>query len=201
MNLGHYTNFVNLLDLCAVAVPAGARSDGVPFGLTLVAPAHHDSEAAALAARFTGEAIAGAGAGSGNCAAGAHREEVLLVVVGAHLRGQPLEHQLLDLGGRFLTAGRTAPCYRLFALPTEPPKPGLVRVEDGGASIEAEVWALPVAGFGAFVAAVPSPLAIGTVHLADGWSAPGFLCESVAAHTAPDITETGGWRAYLGVAT
>ncbi|MDQ1507901.1 MAG: allophanate hydrolase [Actinomycetota bacterium] len=199
MNLGHYTNFVNLLDLCAVAFPAGARSDGVPFGLTLVAPAHHDLEAAALAARFTGEAVAGAR--SGNGAAGAHREEVLLVVVGAHLRGQPLEHQLLDLGGRFLTATRTAPCYRLFALRSEPPKPGLVRVEDGGASIEAEVWALPVAGFGAFVAAVPSPLAIGTVHLADGWSAPGFLCESVAAYTAPDITETGGWRAYLGVAT
>jgi allophanate hydrolase len=199
VNLGHYTNFVNLLDLCAVAVPAGARPDGVPFGLTLVAPAHHDLEAAAPAARFTGEAVAGAR--SGNGAAGAHREEVLLVVVGAHLRGQPLEHQLLDLGGRFLTATRTAPCYRLFALRTEPPKPGLVRVEDGGASIEAEVWALPVAGFGAFVAAVPSPLAIGTVHLADGWSAPGFLCESVAAYAAPDITPTGGWRAYLGVAT
>jgi allophanate hydrolase len=109
-----------------------------------------------------------------------------------------LEHQLVERGGRFLTAMRTAPCYRLFALPTDPPKPGLVRVEDGGASIEAEVWALPVAGFGSFVAAVPSPLSIGTVHLADGSSAQGFLCESVAAYAATDITETGGWRAYLG---
>jgi allophanate hydrolase len=212
--LGHYTNFVNLLDLFAVAVPAGTRPDGVPFGLTVVAPAHHDLHAAGLAAHFTDERLAAAAAAapttaavavtvdrSGNGAAGAHREEVLLVVVGAHLRGQPLEHQLLELGGRFLTSTRTAPCYRLFALPTEPPKPGLVRVEDGGASIEAEVWALPVAGFGAFVAVVPSPLAIGTVHLADGWSAPGFLCESVAAYAAPDITETGGWRNYLGSPT
>jgi allophanate hydrolase len=208
MTLGHYTNFVNLLDLCAVAVPAGTRPDGVPFGVTVVAPAHHDRRATGLAAHLTGERLTAAAAAptnaavatdrSGIGAAGAHREEVLLVVVGAHLRGQPLEHQLLELGGRFLTSTHTAPCYRLFALPTEPPKPGLVRVEDGGASIEAEVWALPVAGFGAFVAAVPSPLAIGTLHLAGGWSAPGFLCESVAAYAAPDITETGGWRNYLG---
>jgi allophanate hydrolase len=196
MTLGHYTNFVNLFDLCAIAVPAGTRPDRVPFGLTVVAPAHRDREAAALAAQFADETPAAAAV-----AAGVHREEVLLVVVGAHLRGQPLEHQLLERGGRFLTATRTAPCYRLFALPTDPPKPGLVRVEDGGASIEAEVWALPVAGFGSFVAAIPSPLAIGTVHLADGWSAPGFLCESVAVYAAPDITETGGWRAYLGCRT
>jgi allophanate hydrolase len=112
-----------------------------------------------------------------------------------------LEHQLTERGGRFLTATRTAPCYRLFALPTDPPKPGLVRVEAGGAAIEAEVWSLPVAAFGSFVAAIPSPLAIGTVHLADGSSAPGFLCESVAVYAAPDITETGGWRAYLGCRT
>jgi allophanate hydrolase len=213
MTLGHYTNFVNLLDLCAIAVPAGHRPDGVPFGLTLVAPAHHDREVGALAAEFAGETPATLPLGirdeaaltvetlaalSGDGTPGVHREEVLLVVVGAHLRGQPLEHQLIERGGRFLTATRTAPCYRLFALPTDPPKPGLVRVDDGGASVEAEVWALPVAGFGSFVAAVPSPLAIGTVHLADGSSASGFLCESVAAHAAPDITECGGWRAYLG---
>jgi allophanate hydrolase len=147
-----------------------------------VAPAHHDHAAAALAALFAGE---------DGAATEPSADEVLLVVVGAHLRGQPLEHQLLDRGGRFVAASRTAPCYRLFALPTDPPKPGLIRVDEGGASIEAEVWALPVAGFGAFVAAVPSPLAIGTVHLADGSSAAGFLCESVAAYGAPDITETG----------
>jgi allophanate hydrolase len=191
VTLGHYTNFVNLLDLCAVAVPAGARPDGVPFGLTVVAPAHHDPQAAALAALFAGEQPPAALTGGSG-------DEVLLVVVGAHLRGQPLEHQLLDRGGRFVAATRTAPCYRFFALPTNPPKPGLIRVDEGGASIEAEVWALPVAGFGAFAAAVPSPLAIGAVHLADGSSAAGFLCESVAAYAAPDITDTGGWRAYLG---
>lgn len=189
VTLGHYTNFVNLLDLCALSVPAGARPDGVPFGLTVVAPAHEDRRAATLAALFVGEELLPWATGG--------PAEVRLVVVGAHLRGQPLEHQLLDRGGRFVAATRTAPCYRLFALPTDPPKPGLVRVEEGGAAIEAEVWALPVAGFGAFVAAVPSPLCIGTVHLEDGEAAPGFLCEPFAASAAPDITPTGGWRAYL----
>jgi allophanate hydrolase len=173
-----------------VPVGSGEVADGVPVGSRDAAAADLESAAGRVA-----------GARVGNGAGGAHREEVLLVVVGAHLRGQPLEHQLLEHGGRFLTSTRTAPCYRLFALPTEPPKPGLVRVEDGGASIDAEVWALPVAGFGAFVAAVPSPLAIGTVHLAGEWSAPGFLCESIAAYGAPDITETGGWRSYLGART
>ena len=190
MTLGHYTNFVNLLDLCAVAVPAGARPDGVPFGVTFVAPAHQDLAAAGLAGGFRAEPGRPAGIPTS--------DEVLLVVAGAHMRGQPLEHQLLDRGGCFRSTVRTAPCYRLYALPTDPPKPGLVRVATGGAPIEAELWSLPVAGFGSFVAGVPAPMVIGKVHLADGSTAPGFLCEPVAAESAPDITATGGWRSYRG---
>jgi allophanate hydrolase len=118
-------------------------------------------------------------------------------VCGAHLEGQPLNHQLVDRGARLVARTATAPTYRLVALPTDPPKPGLVRVADGGAAIEVEVWSLDAAGFGAFVAEVPAPLAIGTVVLADGSSVMGFTCEGLAAADAPDITAHGGWRAYL----
>jgi allophanate hydrolase len=185
--LGHYTNFVNLFDLCAAAVPAGTTTDGFPFGVTFLGPAFADAAVADVGARFAGEV------GSVPDGAGF----VDLVVVGAHLRGQPLEPQLLGLGGRFVSEVRTAPTYRLYALDTVPPKPGLVRVAQGGAAIAGERWRLPVAGFGAFVAAVPAPLAIGTVLLDDGSSASGFLCEPAAIEGAADITATGGWRAHL----
>jgi allophanate hydrolase len=120
-----------------------------------------------------------------------------IVVVGAHLRGQPLNHQLVDRGGHFVGEVRTASAYRLHALPTMPPKPGLVRIADGGTSIEAELWELPIDGFGAFVVGVPSPLTIGTVELSDGTTHPGFLCEEWAAAEAPDISSFGGWLRYL----
>jgi allophanate hydrolase len=120
-----------------------------------------------------------------------------LVVVGAHLTGEPLNGQLTGLGGELAGPVRTASSYRLFALLTEPPRPGLVRVGSGGASIEGERWRLPVEGFGAFVAAVPSPLTIGTLDLDDGTTCLGFLCESVAVDGCPDITSYGGWRSYI----
>lgn len=121
-------------------------------------------------------------------------------MVGAHLEGQPLHHQLTDRGARFKGRMLTAPCYRLFALATDPPKPGLLRVEAGdlcAGPIEIEVWTLDAAGFGSFVAGIPAPLAIGRVALADGGDVAGFLCEPVAVGSAMDITRFGGWRPYL----
>jgi allophanate hydrolase len=122
---------------------------------------------------------------------------VELFVVGAHLSGQPLAWQLADRGSTLAGAARTAREYRLVALGTEPPKPGLVRVGAGGASIEGERWLVPVGAFGSFVAGIPSPLAIGKVALDDGSLVCGFLCESWAADVAEDITAFGGWRSYL----
>ena len=178
--LGRYTNFVNLLGLAAITVPAGFRNDGLPFGITLIGPAHADRALAALGARFLGEP---------EIALGGTR----LAVVGAHLSGMPLNHQLTENGARLVRATRTAPAYRLFALEG---KPGLVRVAEGGASIELEVWEMPAPSFGAFVAQIPSPLGIGTLELEDGARVQGFLCEHYAVSGRPDITALGGWRAY-----
>jgi allophanate hydrolase len=118
--------------------------------------------------------------------------------VGAHLSGQPLEHELTGRGGRLVTTTRTAPVYRLYVLPgAVPPKPGLVRVAAEGVGIEVEVWELPVSRLGDFLLGVPSPLAVGTVELADGTRVHGFLCEAYAVAGAPDISASGGWRAHL----
>ena len=122
---------------------------------------------------------------------------VPLCVVGAHLSGQPLNHQLTDRGASLVATTTTAPVYRLHALATDPPKPGLVRVAEGGAAIEVEVWALEPAAFAGFVDAIPAPLCIGRVLLADGRDVAGFLCEPIGLDRAPDITAHGGWRAYL----
>jgi allophanate hydrolase len=120
-----------------------------------------------------------------------------IFVVGAHLTGQPLNRQLVDVGGSLISETATAPRYRLYALDTIPPKPGLVRVGSGGASIAGEVWRLPAAAFGSFVAALPMPMAIGTVALAGGLELSGFLVEPIAMEGARDITAFGGWRDYL----
>jgi allophanate hydrolase len=186
--LGRYTNGTNLLDLCAVAVPAGRRTDGIPFGLTFLGRAFADATVATAAARFAGEPDPVPPRWTG---------WATVVVIGAHLNGQPLNRQLTERGGRLLHTTTTAPIYRLHALPTEPPKPGLVRVEADGAAIAAELWQMPLDRFGAFVLDVASPLTIGTVELVDGSRHPGFLCEGVAATAAPDITRYGGWLAYL----
>ena len=187
--LGRYTNFVNLLDLCAVAVPAG-EADGGAFGVSVIAPAFADAAAADLARLLTGEpasrSVPPTGAGG-----------IELFVAGAHLTGQPLNHQLTERGARFLGPAETAPSYRLFALDTEPPKPGVLRVDAGGAAVPGERWLLSPAALGSFLAGVPRPMALGEVELADGDAVVGFLCEPAALEGARDITSLGGWREYL----
>ena len=203
--LGTYTNFVNLLDWCALAVPGRPRTDGFPSGITLLAPRGSDGLLAALGARL--HAIAGVRIGAGASPVPAvepgqvraRSGEVELAVVGAHLSGLPLNRELAQRGARFLRTVATRPEYRLYALPDGPPhRPGLLRVAgDEGGAIETEVWALPPEAFGAFVASIPQPLAIGTLRLADGTTPKGFLVESAGVAGAVDITRFGGWRRYL----
>jgi allophanate hydrolase len=202
--LGCYTNAVNLLDLAAIAVPSSMRSDGLPFGTTLIGPAGSELRLAELAARF--HAATGLTLGTSSEPVPPPRAPVVqagrttrVAVVGAHLSGLPLNGQLRERGARLLASTRTAACYRFYALPnTTPPKPGMVRVGHGdGASIAVEVWEMPVEHFGSFVALIPSPLCIGTIALEDGSSVQGFLCEPAALEGATDITAYGGWRAYM----
>lgn len=185
--LGTYTNFVNLMDLCALQLPAGAWSSGIPFGLQLIAPAFQDEILIGLGERFEGDERSPT-----------IPEHVRLAVVGAHLTGQPLNHELVGRGARRVTTTTTTPDYRLYALAgTTPAKPGLVRTPDGGSAIEVEVWELGLAEFGGFVAAIPPPLGIGSVELADGTMVRGFVCEPYGLTDARDITRFGGWRAFL----
>ena len=179
LELGRLTAFVNPLGFAAISVPAGARDTGVPFGISFVGPAGSDRSLLALA---------GADASPRPCS---------IAVVGAHLSGQPLNHQLTDLGAVLTQSTTTAPGYRLYALETTPPKPGLVRVAESGAAIELEVWSISERGLGAFVHAIPAPLGVGKVELADGSEVTGFLCEPLAVEGAAEITHHGGWRAYL----
>jgi allophanate hydrolase len=189
-DLGYYTNFVNLLDLAAIAVPAGVRPDGLPFGTSLIGPAFSDEALAALAARYCSASEAPA-----VCPPGC----IAVAVVGAHLTGQPLNWQLTERGGRLIKACRTSPEYRLYALDgTMPPKPGLVRQEGfHGPGIEVEVWAVPEHQFGGFVAGVPAPLGIGNAILDDGESVKCFICEPYTVAHATEITRFGGWKHYL----
>ena len=202
---GTYTNFVNLLDLCGIAVPVAPRSDKRPGGVTLLAAAGRDGALAALAAQLeqTGERRLGATdwpvPALPETGAAATDTEIEIAVCGAHMSGLPLNGQLTDLGGRFLRRAETAPDYRFYALAGGPPfRPGLVKRPDAaGASIELEIWALPSAAFGRFLQGIPAPLAIGTIHLNDGVSVKGFLCESAGTAGAEDITALKGWRAFL----
>ena len=196
--LGTYTNFVNLLDLCAIAVPSSLRADGLPSSVTLIAPAGADGLVAGVAAAI--QARSGASESPPpQTKSPARSDRIEIAVVGAHLSGLPLNRELIELGASFSREVETTPDYRLFALPgSAPPKPGLLRVGDGaGAAIKAEVWTLDPAGFGTFVAKIPAPLGIGTLRLGDGGSAKGFLVEAEAVKTAEDISHFGGWRAYL----
>ncbi|WP_184533777.1 allophanate hydrolase [Variovorax sp. Sphag1AA] len=208
-NLGEYTNFVNLLDYAAISVPASIREDGLPFGITLIGRAGSDFQLAELGQRFhhaTGLPLGATGEpmpAPQPLPIVAPAPTVRVVLVGAHLSGMPLNGQLIERGARLLRATHTAPQYRLYALPgTVPPKPGLLRVPSGeGAAIAVEVWEMPLAHYGSFVALIPAPLGIGSLTLADGSSAQGFLCEALAVQGAEDITHHGGWRAYIASRT
>jgi allophanate hydrolase len=204
-NLGFYTNFVNLLDYAALSVPSSIRSDGLPFGITLIGPCASDLQLAQLGQRYhhaTGLTMGATGqplpdpqpiAGMQTPAS------VRVAVVGAHLSGMPLNSQLIERGARLVCKAKTAASYQFFALSgTTPPKPGLLRVANGaGSQIALEIWDMPVEHYGSFVAMIPSPLGIGSIELSDGSSVQGFLCEAQAVQGALDISHLGGWRAYI----
>ncbi len=206
--LGAYTNFVNFLDWCALAMPAAVTDAGLPFGVTFIGPAGADAALARFGRRWQAASAqplgaTGAPAPADDDAAVALPEpatepELRVAVVGAHLQGLPLNGQLLERGARLLARTHTAPAYRLFALPgSAPRKPGLLRVAQGGEAIAVEVWALPQRHAGSFLALIPPPLGLGSIELADGSPVHGFLCEAHALEGATDISRHGGWRAYL----
>ncbi len=201
--LGTYTNFVNLLDLCGLALPAAIRPDDIPFGITLLAPAGKDAMLASFGRVFHADTALKLGSKGlsqpplAPLPANAS-DEIAIAVVGAHLSGMALNGELQALGGRLLEETVTAPDYRLYALDTTPPKPGMLRVEPGaGHRIKLELWALSAAAFGKFVAAIPPPLSIGTIRLADGRGVKGFIAEPAAVNGARDISSFGGWRAFM----
>jgi allophanate hydrolase len=190
-DLGYYTNFVNLMDLAAVAVPAGFTAAGLPFGVSLIAPAWNDDDLLRLASRMKPT-------GSTPGPPLAIDDFVDVAVCGAHMSGLPLNAQLTSRGAWMVAATHTTAEYRLYALPGGPPlRPGLVRVGNQGAAIEVEIWRMPVEHFGSFVAGIPSPLGIGRLRVADGREVAGFVCEPHALPQAVDITRFGGWRRYL----
>ncbi len=202
-NLGYYTNFVNFFDLAGVAVPAGFRADGLPFGVTLVGP--HSTEHALLQLAARMHAALGGTVGTAATRVppalsvpSAAPGYLALAVCGAHMEGLPLNGQLTDRGAHLLQRTRTAAKYRLYALPgTVPQKPGLVRVAHDGAAVDLEVWAVPTEHIGSFLAGIAQPLGLGKLELADGALVTGFLCEACAVANAVDITSFGGWRRYI----
>jgi allophanate hydrolase len=200
--LGYYTNFMNLLNLAAVAVPCGIRADGIPQGVTLFAPAGSDCSLLELAGDFHARTGLNMGAGDtpvpppirqDNCC---DTHGTSLVVCGAHMRGMPLNHELTDRGACFVEATRTAPLYRLFSLDSEPARPALVQDEFHGEAIEVEVWRMPVENIGGFLDGIAAPLGLGRVSLHDGRESMGFIAEAGALHDAADITEFKSWRKY-----
>jgi allophanate hydrolase len=209
--LGIHTNFANFADMCALALPAGIRGDGLPAGITLLARAWRDKALASFGKRWQSfvsakEGYEKLGATGRSYTAPqktlspAARNTVRVAVVGAHLRGMPLNHQLTSRGAAFVEATSTAAEYRLYALANSTPrKPGLVRVapDEQGSSIAVELWDIPIGNFGSFTAEVPSPLGIGNLTLLDGRTVKGFICEPFGLANAEDITSFGGWAAYL----
>lgn len=202
-NLGTYTNFVNLMDMCALAVPTPTRSDGRPGSVTLIALSGQDALLASLAEalEMAGSRTLGAtgwARPARSALAPAPSGLTPIVVCGAHMSGLPLNGDLTRLGAQLDSKTETSAEYRFYALAGGPPaRPGLVRNSDGGASIEVEVWSVPTEMLGAFIATIPSPLGLGQVRLADGTAEIGFLCEAAGLDGAEDITELGSWRAYL----
>ena len=205
-NLGRYTNFANLFDLCGIAVPAGFQANGLPAGITLIAPAFREAMVAGIAARL--HRSVGLPAGATGLALPPARPIAYgtdgltqILVIGAHLGGMALNRELTDAGAALVETCRTAPTYRLYALPGAPARPGMIRVAEGGGAIEGELWHMTDDAFGRFVRAIPAPLSIGSVALADGRTVKGFLCEVAAIEEALDITSYGGWRAWQASGT
>lgn len=201
--LGTYTNFVNLLDMCGIAVPVANRADGRPGSVTILAGKGEDAKPVALASALHQQSGSKLGATSWrlppapSASETLESDEIAIAAVGAHMSGLPLNGDLTRLDGRFIKAARTVPDYRLYALAGGPPhRPGLMR-DEGGASIELEIWALPLRNFGSFMKGIPSPLGIGTVELENGETVNGFICEASGLAGARDITPFGGWRSYL----
>lgn len=199
---GTYTNFTNLADLSALALPAPLRADGLPAGITLIAPAWHDRALASFGLRWQRQLALPLGAtgktlNPREASLPVSLQHVRVAVVGAHLRGMPLNFQLTTRDAAFVEATRTASCYRLYALAnTQPQKPGIAR-DATGAAIEVELWDIPLARFGEFVAEIPAPLGIGALELLDGRWVKGFICEPAALRDATDITEFKGWRHWM----
>ena len=186
--LGRLTSFANLFQMPAVAVPAG-RADGGPFGVTVLARPYADRVAAGVAALVTGEGGAGASPPA--------PPALPLLVLGAHMRGQPLNRELTGRGAAFVADVCTAPRYRMYALATSPPKPGLLAAPDGGGSIEGELWHVPPAALAVVLASLPEPMTLGPVELADGGVVTGFFCQAAATAGAREITALGSWRRFL----
>ena len=206
--LGTYTNFVNLLGWCALALPSGVTHEHLPFGITFIGQGGHDAALARLGQQWQAQAAQVLGATgrpwtpppTALCWP-ATQPTLALAVVGAHLSGLPLNGQLTERGATLRCATHTAPLYRLYELPgTRPRKPGLLRCAEGGQAIAVEVWDMPIAQVGSFLALIPAPLGLGTLMLADGSSVHGFLCEPVALAGALDISASGGWRQHLATA-
>lgn len=201
--LGYYTNFMNLLDCSAVAVSAGFNSNGLPFGVTLFSRAFSDTRLLSYANQLQQTLKLPLGATSlplaeSQALNSGVMDRIKIVVCGAHLEGQPLNWQLRERGGKLIRTTQTSADYRLYALSGGPPaRPGLVRDEQQGESIEVELWELPTASFGSFVAGIPAPLGIGKVQLADQQWYTGFICEPYAITNATDISHLKGWRAYV----
>ena len=203
-NMGYYTNYMNLLDLCGVAVPAGDLGDEQKFGITLIDSKFQEQKLLGYA-KLWQESQFGHQLGATKHAIDSSEEARLpyhkridVVVCGAHLEGMPLNWQLVERGAILQSKTQSAACYRLFALAGGPPyRPAMVYDSEGGAAIEVEVWSVPAAHFGSFVAGIPSPLGIGKLKLQDGRELPGFICEQNGVDGAEEITEFGGWRAYM----
>jgi len=201
--LGYYMNFVNLLDMAAIAVPTSFTDNGLPFGITLSAPAFSDRRLLSIANRIHEAADVSLGATGltkpAQSNAVATRTDLMpLVVCGAHLQGLPLNHQLVERGATLLEKTQTKDCYRLYALESGTVKrPALIRVDNEGAAIDVEVWQIPTVEVGSFLANVPAPLGLGRVQLSDGRELTGFIAEPAALTGAKDITALGGWRAYV----
>jgi allophanate hydrolase len=202
-NLGYYTNFMNLLDFSAVAIPAGFQKDGYPFGVTLFAPSFTDRALMTAGDRLHRALVSTQGATGLPLPEPASEKELpvgwtQVAVCGAHLSGLPLNHQLTDRKAYLLEATKTSPNYQLYALPGGPPyRPGLVRDEKEGVAIEIEVWAIPLEHYGSFVAGIPAPLGIGMLETEAGDWIQGFACDDYALADARNISTFGGWRAYL----